>query len=228
MPVLPSTWSLESLLAYCWGVEAGLLANDDTASLAPKWVAHIGLVRKGRDARDDARQKTARAEARTRVFDARFDSQIVFFSGTAYLAAGKDAKAEPYHSLFGTVSAKDAIGLGAGKATIFGSQIIATATHLAHASLMALIAPFKLIVEKLGAAGDERRAAAQAEKLHDIDRERLVEATEHLAAETEIALLKIFLGQAGAKDLVRSILAVPRSALAKAGEEVPPEAPAPA
>lgn len=212
MPVqLPNKWSYESMLDYAVGVHAGLLAADETSQQAPLWEGLIAEGRKLRDERDDVRYATIRASARQRYLDASWDGEITLISGTAHLAAGKDEQKEPYRSTFGSVTAKEAKSFGPHRASSVGESLVLSMKKLAHAALVPFIEKFEARNKALMEAGAAREAAEKQEKLLGIDQDTYHLRLEKAAAVTEIALLRIWVDRPNAKELVTSVLGVPRA-----------------
>jgi hypothetical protein len=196
--------SLERLIEYSVGVEAGLEAHEGLADHGTTWRNRRGVLRDLRDARDEARYAWVRAASKLKVIDVDWDAIVIDLSGRAYLAAGKDAAAEPYRTLFGSVKASDAVKLGPAKATAFGDRLVARATELGHADLAPTVGQLKAQNVALTTSGQARDAAREAALLHDLRRRKAIDELMTLIAETEVAILTAFPGR---RDLVRAILA---------------------
>jgi len=196
--------SLERLIEYSVGVEAGLEAHAELAAHGTTWRERRALLRGLRDARDEARYAWVRAASKLKVVDVDWDAIVTDLSGRAYLAAGKDAAADPYLTLFGTVKASDAVKLGPAKATAFGERVVARATELGHADLGGTVERLKAQNIALTTSGQARDAAREAALLHDLRRRKAIDDLTTLVAETEVAILTAFPGR---RDLVRAILA---------------------
>lgn len=222
---LQETSSLERLLALATGVIAALEAKPETAEQAAPWKELKTQLRGARDARDDDRDAVYAAAARVRVLDAEWDAAVTDLSGRAWLAAGKDARTEPYASLFGSVKASDAVRLGVSKAQAFGARLVARARELGHADLTAAVDRLAAATEALSAAGARRDEASEKALLHDIRRRSLVRAAKDLGDATEVAILTRFPGR---RDLVAAVLAAPEEdRRRRAGGAEPSAAPAP-
>jgi hypothetical protein len=196
--------SLERLIEYSVGVEAGLEAHAELAAHGTTWRERRALLRGLRDARDEARYAWVRAASKLKVVDVDWDAIVTDLSGRAYLAAGKDAAADPYLTLFGTVKASDAVKLGPAKATAFGERLVTRATELGHADLGGTVERLKAQNVALTTNGQARDAAREAALLHDLRRRKAIDDLTTLVAETEVAILTAFPGR---RDLVRAILA---------------------
>lgn len=223
MPYSLPTWSIESLLAYIVGVDAGLGAEEETAPLACPFHELVPRCRGERDRRDDARYAAACCEAVQRVVDAQWDAQLGTISGTAYLAADKRDDQTPYVELFGAVKAADAQKYGAHKASVFGTDLIAKMRKLAHPALVSLVDPFETLNTRLEAAGQARENAERAEKVLGIDQDRLRLDIEKEVARAEVALLGMLVGRPGAKERVAAILSPERGPRRSKTEQTEPE-----
>lgn len=216
---LPETASLEWLIDYAAGVEAAVGALPATATLTPSWQALRLRLRAARDARDDDRFKLRAAEARARVADAQWDRALTTVSAEAFHIAGKDAAAVPYSILFGSVKAKDAVALGAFKATAFGAALLQKATSVKDARLDAVVAELDAAQKTLEAATAARLAARNLSLTHDGTRQLLIDAVEEEMAQTEVGILT---AQPGRRDLVDAALGLPGRGRSKDDDEPTP------
>jgi hypothetical protein len=204
---LPATASLESLIRYASGVNAGLLAMDALKPLADPWSGWRQSLRQARDLRDDELFALDTARARLRVLDSEWDRLVVLISGEAYLLSGKKADAEPYRSLFGAVTAQEATRLGAAKATAFGDRLVLHLAQAGHARLAELAQEFQPVNVRLKAAEAEVTAAEDKASLQGSQRRKLVREVEAQIGVSEVGILQLFPGR---RDLVRAVLAPPR------------------
>lgn len=236
MPALPESWSLEVLRDYLRDVDAGCGALEDEkdaevgkkgAQVQKKVVAMIADVDAKIRERDASRQVTRRRRAVVRVKDALFDAAIGHFSGLAFLAAGKDRNAEPYETLFGTITAEDVKDMGPGRASSIGQDLVIKATSQQHPLLVPVLPSFESRVKGLETAGAERDAAARAELPHEIARGEALVAAEKATADWELDLRNALRGVPGAKEIVRAILALPRDEKPATKAPVPAPVPAP-
>ena len=215
---VPKHTRLEGLLDYLIVARAGLLALPETEHLAPPLAALHTAVRAARDVRDERRARVLEAQALVRATRVRWARALVQLSGHAHLVAGKDPKAEPYVSLFGTATAVDLNRLGADRALEAGERLLGRARHLAHPAIAAQVDAFAAAHASLAPAVALReRAAAEALTL-DTDRRRLLTEVESAIATAEVGVLQAFPGR---RDLVRGLLSPLRpSRKARPGEDV--------
>lgn len=205
---LPLNSSLELMTDYCTGVIAGLSAVPELEPLAGRWRERKSQLRAERDGRDDRREATIVAAKRVELRDALWDEALTALSGAAYHEAGKEASKQPYNILFGAVTAATATNLGPAKATGFGTTLLAKLAELNNSALAPTRAALEKANAELKAAHEARTAAETAETANEIRRIQTRDALELLIAETELAILQQFVGR---RDLVRAIVATPRS-----------------
>lgn len=215
--------SLESLHDYLVGVEAGLLAMEQTQDLGPKWAHKQVEVKKLREERDEARKAVIGAQARVKVLDTRWDMVVAKISDRAYSLAGKDADVAPYEPLFGAVTAQEAKEYGPAKATAFGKSALAKLHELNEAELNPLADELAKANVALGVAHAARGEAEDAAAIHTLRKERLIEQVEALVAEAEIAILTRFPRQ---KALVASVLSPVDPARSRSKKAAPSDGPA--
>ena len=122
---IPQSAPIVRLIDYCTGVIASLTAQSQSQSVAGNWVALRQKLLLERQACEESKWNRIGATARVRLWDARWDALVTEISGHAFLAAGKNTKAEPYLSLFGQIRAVDARNMGPHKAQIFGARRLA-------------------------------------------------------------------------------------------------------
>lgn len=192
---IPDKASIESLIDYMAHAAAALASFDETAALVAPWKELTTKLRAARDERDNDSWSYLGASARVGAWDARWDASVTTISGLAYAAAGKDVTSEPYVSLFGNVRAADATRMGAYKATMFGSKLLAKAKEQNHPALRDATAQFAPINAALEKAAHARRDAAEKMAVHDVKRYKLIDEIEQLIAKTEIGVLTAFPGQ---------------------------------
>jgi hypothetical protein len=200
---LMRTTALEGLREYTVGVIAGLKAVKGLESLAAPWQTAKANIVKARDARDDARDAECETTAHVRVADAQWDRAVVELSGLTFLVSGKDAKAEPYAQLFGTLKAEKLKKLGPAKATAAGAELVEKLGAIRHPQLGASAKELDKLTKQLAAAEEADAAAELAALTHEIERVKLLRRLEVLIAETEARILAKFPGDEG---LVRAIL----------------------
>lgn len=200
--------SLESMIDYSIGAHAGLAVPDEgLEDLAPPFADFIARARAARDARDDARYAWIRSIAVFRARDLRWDGTIVGLSGEAYHASGKQADAEPYALLFGTVKANDARKLGAAKASAFGATLAKKLDTLNHPDLAGQADAVRAANDALIRAATAKVEAYDAVLMHSIKRVHLLNELHTLIATTEAAILTRYPGDS---DRVRAALAPQR------------------
>jgi hypothetical protein len=187
--------SLETLIDHAVMVEAGLSVEDEgLEDLSVPWGALIVHLKGARDTRDEKRHAWLRAVARVRARDNRWDRGIVRVSGKAYFAANKDANAEPYAPLFGSIKARDALGLGPAKAVVFGVALADKLEKLNHPALVGEADAVRAANEGLQAAATIRTKAHEDVMWQSVERTRLVGQVNLLLAQTEAAILTRFPG----------------------------------
>lgn len=199
--------SLETYIDYASATIAGLEALPETAILAAPFHTLRDQLKAERDARDEDRWTLLGAQRKVAVLDAQWDHAVVDLSGRAWLAAGKKPGAEPYASLFGTVTAKQVTVLGAHKETVIGEKLVAKGHELGHPDLAESLGKLSHANETLHTAAQVRDAADTQALLHEITRRKLKTELERLVAHAEVGILTQFPGR---DDLVRAMLAPDR------------------
>lgn len=202
---LNPTSSIEAMTDYAVAARAGLaVPGEGLEDLAVPFTDFIGRARVARDARDDARHAWIGLVAVYRARDFRWDGKIVALSAEAYHAAGKNADADPYAPLFGTLKAGDARHLGAARATAFGALVVKKANAIGHPALATSTAALADANDALALAHTQKVEAYDALRLHALTRTRLLGELHALIATTEAAILTRFPGD---RDRVRATLA---------------------
>lgn len=196
--------ALETLIDYSAAVQAALQALDPASSLAEPWQALRAKLKGERDQRDDDRFAVLCASSIVRLRDAEFDKALGDVSGMAFLAAGKQADAEPYASLFGTTKAAEVRALGPDAAVTFAEGLLQKAQAQNTPMLAEPLQKLHHATAHLGPAGHERTAAEQKSAVHEVVRKQALAATEALTATTQATLLAQWPGR---DDLVRACLA---------------------
>lgn len=214
---LPETCSLETMLDYAVGVEAGLaVEGEGLEDLAPDWAAIILVIKATRDGRDDRRHALIRSIAVLRARDRRWDNTIGKVSSRSYEAANKKADQAPYAPLFGSLKANAAKQLGPAKAVVFGSTLAKRLDVLAHPELAGLADDVRAANQALEAAYAVRQAAYEESLLQAIPRSRVLVDLHMLIAHTEAKILTRFPGE---DDRVRALLSPYSTEGSKKNEE---------
>jgi len=196
--------SLEWLRDYVRGVIAGTEARDALKPLAVPWRAMDGRLKAARDERDEARFAHIGAIRRYAVLRVDFLAEVTTLSGTAYLAAGKDADAPPYSALFSTTKAADFDELGFNNLRDKSDDLFTKLDKINHPKLSDETATLRALYGPLVEAGEARKAARRALIPFESTRAALVIEVEELGDRTEAAILSQFPGK---KELVRAVLA---------------------
>jgi len=188
----PST-SHARLRSYCVQVEAGLEAVPELAGQAEAWrsvreevVAHRAVAEAGNDG-------LVKARAVHRVHDTTWDARYTEGSGLAYLLANKDAKKEPYATVF-RVTARRATALGHTKSTAVGARALAEAQRAGRPELDLWAGRFADANAALEASGRAMEAAEEALDDPRFGKRALVRRLNALVATTEAQILTTFPG----------------------------------
>lgn len=191
---IPDNASFDRLVEYSTGVIASLEAIEETRSLSPKWLELRTKITDMRSEWEKANWNLIGASARVHVCDSRWDDQVVEISGRAWLAAHKDAKIEPYKSLFGTIKANDLIRMGPHKATVWGHKLLAKGRELKHPELDSLLSSFETTTAELQKAFIDRMECSEQLAMFSVRKNKMINEIEALIANTEIDVLQIFPG----------------------------------
>ena len=216
---IPDSASLEWLLDYVVGAEAALGALPITAPHAVPWTAFRATLRTARDKRDDDRFALKAASAKARVADAEWDRALIALSGEAYHLAGKKADDAPYVGLFGGMKASEATGLGAFKATAFGTALLHKVAALGDPRLASVASDFAAAQAQLSAATGARIAAEGQAQAHATHRHTHLDALDELLAHSEVAILT---AAPGRHDLLKAAFTVQRPSRRGNAAEQPP------
>lgn len=211
------------------GLKATAKAHEapGLVELTERWVAFRDGVREERAELEVLREAEIEAAAVVSVMHTAFDRDVTVLSGESYLAAGKDASAEPYKSLFGAAPAAKAETLGPDNAVKQGERTVRRSQELAvprlepataalaastanlgaaHVSFVARLRPSRALATStanLGAAHADKRGAEEAIDSFGLRAGARRTRIQDLISETERDILALLPGR---KNLVHAVL----------------------
>ena len=210
MATVPSEANGEWVTNYCNGVDAGAGAVDGGEGVQKKFMKFAADNDAKRADKARAEQVLLRARKVLGVRDVGLDAHVTLVSGTAFLAAGKDEKKEPYYSNFGTVTAAEFAKFGPNRATSVGKDILKVAKAQQHPQLVPLIPDLEKHVDLVANAGQAVENAVRDLLPFEVAELAQETALQKLVDECEVELLRVTLGRPSAKETVRTVFAIPR------------------
>lgn len=198
-PTLILMTSHARLRSYCVQVEAGLEAVPELASQAAQWRALKQEVVEHRSLAEAGNDGLTRARAVNRIKDSNWDAAYTEGAGIAYLLSGKQAKNEPYATVF-RVPARRATGLGHAKATEVGLRALAEAERVNNPLLDEWATRFAPLNAALAESGKTMEAAEDSLDDPRFGKRALVRRINQAIAQTEAFILMQFPGKSALAD----------------------------